>query len=401
MRVRIFPSRASGQITVPPSKSVAHRALICAALTEESVISGVGKSRDIEVTLDCLEKMGARIKRNGEQITLGGFDPFSIPDGCEIYCHESGSTLRFLIPFCMLSQGNVKISGAPRLMERPLTVYKALTEKLGINFDLKDGSLTVGSGLVAGDYEVPGDVSSQFITGLLFALSCIPKKSTLTVTGKFESASYVDLTLGAMKDFGRIIERQGRVFTVSPLTRYEKNTIEVEGDWSAAAFPDALNLLGGNVEVLGLRKDTLQGDAVYRSFFERLSCGFAVCDLGDCPDTAPILFAVAAALNGGEFINTARLKIKESDRAQAMKEELEKLGGSVAVEENRVIVSPSKLTRPTAPISSHNDHRIAMAMATLLTLVGGEIEGAEAVEKSYPEFWNHLEQLKIGIEYEA
>ncbi len=400
MRVVISPSVAKGRVSAPPSKSMAHRALICAALSKKSTVSNIALSRDIEVTLDCLKKMGAHITQEGDSYTIGGLDPKKIPDGCELYCHESGSTLRFIIPLCMLSEGRVTLTGAPRLMERPLSVYEELAEKLGIEFKKENGKITVGGGLCAGDYSVPGNISSQFITGLLLALSTLPEKSTLTVTGQFESASYTDLTVSVLKEFGKSVTRNGRVFTVIP-SEFKSTYHTVEGDFSNAAYLDALTLIGGEVEVSGLSKDSLQGDSVYRDFFKRMTKGYDLFDISDCPDNAPILFAMASALNGGEFTGTARLKIKESDRSEAMKEELSKLGVNITVEENRVIVPISTLTPPKVPIFSHNDHRIAMAMAILLTLVGGEIEGAEAVNKSFPDFWEKLQELQIGLEKHA
>ncbi len=401
MKVKILPSKAKGTAVAPPSKSMAHRALICASFTEKSHVNKIGKSRDVDVTLDCLEKLGARIERFEDGVIIGGFKPWDIPDGCEIYCHESGSTLRFLIPLCMLGKGKTYITGAPRLMERPLTVYEELAKALGIEFSLNNGTLTVGGGLRAGDYSVDGSISSQFITGLLFALSCIPEKSTLTVTGKFESASYVDLTLSALNTFGKKVTRKNNTYEIDPDTAFTSTDYTVEGDWSNSAFLDALKLIGGSVRVKGLNKKTLQGDAIYRSFYKRLSNGYSTYDLSDCPDLAPILFALASVLHGGEFIGTARLKIKESDRAEAMREELAKIGCDITVEENRVIIPKAELHPPTVAISSHNDHRIAMAMGIILTLIGGEIEGAEAVTKSYPSFWLTLTELQIGLEFYA
>lgn len=401
MKVKILPSKANGTVVAPPSKSMAHRALICASFTEKSRVSQIGKSRDVDVTLDCLERLGARIERVEDGVIIGGFKPRDIPDGSKIYCHESGSTLRFFIPLCMLGKGKTYISGAPRLMERPLTVYETLAEELGIDFSLKDGILTVGGGLKAGDYSVDGGISSQFITGLLLALSCIPEKSTLTVTGKFESASYVDLTLSALKTFGKTVVRSNNTYEINPDTSFASTDYTVEGDWSSSAFLDALKLIGGSVRVKGLNEDTLQGDAIYRSFYKRLARGYYTYDLSDCPDLAPILFALASVLHGGEFTGTARLKIKESDRAEAMREELAKIGCDITVEENRVIIPKAKLHPPTVPISSHNDHRIAMAMGVILTLLGGEIEDAEAVTKSYPSFWVTLTELQIGLEFYA
>jgi 3-phosphoshikimate 1-carboxyvinyltransferase len=219
--------------------------------------------------------------------------------------------------------------------------------------------------------------------------------------GKLESASYIDLTTSAMSAFGKKIYRENNVFEITPDTHYENTTYTVEGDYSNAAFLDAFNLIGGKVEVLGLNASSLQGDRVYVDFYKRLACGFDTYDLADCPDLAPVLFALAALLHGAEFINTRRLKIKESDRAEAMREELSKVGCDIVVEENRIIVPKTTLHTPTSPISSHNDHRIAMAMSIVLSVLGGEIEGAEAGAKSFPDYFKTLTTLQIGIEYYA
>ncbi len=400
MKVKISPSQARGKVKAPPSKSMAHRALICAALGDRSRVFNIGKSKDVEVTLDCLEKMGAKVERIEGGVVIGGLDPFNIPENTELYCHESGSTLRFIIPLCMLSKAPVKIKGVPRLLARPLSVYEEISQKLGIEFHKTENSVVVGSGLVSGDFEVSGEVSSQFITGLLIALSCLDEKSTLKVTGKFESESYVNLTLEVLSHFGIKIERQDRVFYINP-TPFCSAEYTVEADYSSTAFLEAFNYIFGEVEIEGLSDNSLQGDAVYREFYPRLAKGYDTFDLSDCPDLAPILFALSALLHGGEFTGTARLKIKESDRALAMKEELSKVGAEIEVFENKVIVKKTELHPPTTPIYSHNDHRIAMAMSVLLSVVGGEVEGAECVSKSFPDFYEKLEQLGVITEYYA
>jgi 3-phosphoshikimate 1-carboxyvinyltransferase len=285
-------------------------------------------------------------------------------------------------------------------MERPLSVYETLARENLIEFVKEDGAIRVGGGLASGDFEVSGEVSSQFITGLLIALSAMRDKSTLTVTGKFESEPYVNMTLSVLHHFGIRVERCDRTFTVYP-SKPTPTEYRVEGDFSSTAFLEAFNLLSGEVLVDGLFEPSLQGDAVYREYYKRLSRGFDTFDLTDCPDLAPILFALASVLHGGEFHGTARLKIKESDRAEAMRQELSKLGAQVEVYENRVVVHKADLYPPTVPIYSHNDHRIAMAMSVVLTLVGGEVDGAEAITKSFPDFYKTLENLNIGLEYHA
>jgi 3-phosphoshikimate 1-carboxyvinyltransferase len=283
-------------------------------------------------------------------------------------------------------------------MERPHEVYSLLAEEKGFYFEQRNSKIYVRGPLPAGEYKVPGNISSQFITGLLFALSTLQDDSRIYIKGNIESRSYINLTLSAMADFGVncVWENESTIY-IKGGQRYTATKISVEGDYSAAAFIEAFNLFGGEVTVKGLRAESLQGDRVYREHFRALSEGFCKIDLTDCPDLAPILFSVAAAKHGAEFVGTRRLKIKESDRAEVMAEELSKLGCAVSVYENRVVIEGSPLKAPMEPLCGHNDHRIVMALSVLLTLLGGEISGAEAVKKSYPDFFLHLEKLGIKV----
>ena len=207
------------------------------------------------------------------------------------------------------------------------------------------------------------------------------------------------MTISALKIFGVEVkwENDHTIFIAGGQS-YKPTDTAVEGDFSGAAFPDALNLFGGNVEVMGLNADSIQGDRVYKKYFEMLKCGVPSIHIGDCPDLGPILFAVAAAMCGGIFSGTKRLKIKESDRASAMAEELEKFGAAVSVYDDSVTVYPKEFHAPSEILAGHNDHRIVMALSILLTITGGEISGAEAVSKSYPEFFRHLRSLGIEVE---
>ncbi len=396
MKVTLFESHAAGTVTAPPSKSMAHRALICGAFSNRSVIRSLAFSKDVEATIGCLQALGVNLQQNGDAVTLGGFSFENIPDNATLFCNESGSTLRFLLPICMAAGKPVTLYGSTRLFERPLGIYEQIAAEQQIQFIKENDRVTVCGRLQSGNYEIPGNVSSQFITGLLFALSLLEGESTLTVTDAFESASYVDLTIRAMADFGVAVRRNGAVFTVGG-SHYQDRTYTVEGDCSNAAFLEALNLLGGNVTVTGLLPDTLQGDRVYRDLFDRIADGNAVIDLSDCPDLAPVCFAVAAAKGGARFIGTARLRIKESDRATAMAEELGAFGIAVTVEENAVTVHGGTLHRPDRALCGHNDHRIVMALSLLCTVTGGTILGAQAVSKSYPDFFNVLKSLQIGL----
>ncbi len=397
MTVTVTPSKATGRVSAPPSKSMAHRALICGALCHQATIKNVAFSKDIEATLACLQALGASVQLDGATVHIGGLSLANIPANACLPCNESGSTLRFFLPLCMAAGVPITLTGSTRLFERPLTVYEDIAREGHIQFDKQADRVTVCGRLASGDYTVPGNISSQFITGLLFVLPLLSGDSTLTVTEPFESASYIDLTLQCLSDFGVDVRRSGNRFTIRGSQRPTAIAYTVEGDCSNAAFLEALNVLGGSVRVEGLRETTLQGDRVYTNIFSKLVHDGARVDLADCPDLAPVAFAVAAALNGATFTGTARLRIKESDRAAAMAEELAKFGIAVTVGENTVIVHKGTLTKPTVPLCGHNDHRIVMALTVLATLTGGTIDGAEAVSKSYPDFFDVMKLLQIGI----
>ncbi len=397
MKMQINPSKAEGTITAPPSKSMAHRALILGAFSEKSVINNIAFSKDITATLDCLKTLGANVEIEGYTVTLGGLKIESIPNKCELYCNESGSTLRFLLPLCMAAGKPITLKGSERLFERPLDIYEKIASRQDIIFDKNENSVTVCGSLKPQDYFVKGNVSSQFISGLLFVLPLLSKDSRLTVYEKFESASYVDLTLSAMKDFGIEICRKADTFEIRGNQKPQSINYTVEGDCSNAAFLESFNYLGGSVEVIGLKPNTLQGDKVYKEIFEGIRKGINCFDLSNCPDLAPVCFSVAAVLGGAEFTGTKRLKIKESDRAEAMKRELSKFGIKVNVYDNKVIIENGKLNKLTEILNGHNDHRIVMSLALLCSITGGVIDGAEAVSKSYPEFFKEINKLGIDV----
>lgn len=398
MKVKIFPSVAEGTVTAPPSKSIAHRALLCGALSSGSTVSNIAFSKDISATVECLSALGAYCEANESNIKIGGLNITNPTDTAVLNCNESGSTLRFLIPLCLISGKKIKFVGAKRLFERPLSIYESICQEQGIFFEKSENGLTVCGKLKSGNYRIRGDISSQFISGLLFALPLLDGISIIEIIGKFESESYIDLTLQVLSEFGIKITRVGSRFIMLGNQRYQSRDYTVEGDCSNAAFLQALGFVGGKVTVEGISENTLQGDRVYNEIFASLENGIREFDLSDCPDLAPILFAVSAVKGGATFTGTARLKIKESDRSEAMAQELKKLGIEVEVGENRVRVVSSPLKSPAEALCGHNDHRIVMALAVLCTLVGGEIEGAEAVAKSYPDFFDVIKQLKIGLE---
>ncbi len=404
MNVRIQKGVARGVIDVPPSKSMAHRMLICASLcTGESFVRGISDCVDVSATLSCMEALGVKAQVEQNDVRLVGSDIKKASPVQTLNCRESGSTLRFLIPVALLTGKTVMFSGAKSLMQRPMGVYENLCKEKGLVYISDGDTITVKGPLKSGEYNVVGNISSQFISGLLFALPLLDKNSRIKIAPPIESRSYIEMTRSAQELFGiKTYWEDEHTLFIPGGQEYKSANVCVEGDYSGAAFPDALNLFGGTVSVKGLKEDSIQGDAVYKKYFEMLSKGVATIHIGDCPDLGPILFAVAAAKHGGVFSGTKRLKIKESDRASAMAEELKKFGTAVTVCEDKVVVYPADFHAPTEPIDSHNDHRIAMACAVLLTMTGGEIRGAEAVSKSYPAFFEHLKILGIEVaEYET
>ena len=400
MKVTILPSTAQGAVLAPPSKSVTHRALIGGALSEKSWIHNVAFSQDVEATLRCLQAMGAQVTREDDAVIIGGLNPFDIPAGTKLDCGESGSTLRFLLPLCLLANQPITLCGSEQLMNRPLWVYENICRDQGLAFERVGNAITVCGPLRAGLYNVPGDVSSQFVTGMLFALSLLDEDSTLSVTGVLESASYVNLTLMLQNAFGVAVDNTENVYVIRGGQTYRGCSYIVEGDYSHAAFLDAFNLLGGNVKVLGLSGASAQSDRVYPCFYKQLHSENHSFDLTDCPDLGPVMFALSAALEGAKFTGTARLRFKESDRVAAMAEELAKFGISCTIAANEVIVHKGSLKRPNVDLSSHNDHRIVMALALLCSLTGGTISGAEAVAKSYPDYFSVLHSLGLEVYFE-
>lgn len=399
MNITIKKGTASGVVSIPSSKSVAHRLLINAALTDgETIINGLSLNEDIGATIDCLKTLGAKIDYSHGRCTVHGTkDRGESPR--RLHCRESGSTLRFMIPLC-LDSVKTELYGSPRLIERPHSVYGEICEKNGFLWQSDGEKITVCGGLKSGEYEVPGNISSQFITGLMLALPTLDGDSVIRLTTEPESLSYIDMTVASLAAFGIVIEKRSELewFIKGSQNRRSPGIINVEADESGAAFFGALNYIGGDVKLDNLNNNSCQGDRVWRLFFPMLESGRPEISIRDCPDLGPILLSLAACLNGVTLRDTARLKIKESDRGGAMAEELEKLGVKVTVEENTITVDPSGIHAPNEALDGHNDHRIVMSLAIMLTQFGGKINGAQAVSKSMPQFFTMLNSLGIETE---
>ena len=421
MLATIHPGPIGGAVTVPPSKSIAHRTVLAAGLAKGlSRVYNLDPSQDIAATLAAVRAFGAKVKLTETYADIegrGGFATILRP----VDCGESGSTLRFLVPVLSLTGQQVEFTGRGRLFQRPMDVYRDIFAAQGLLFSQSDKGLVIRGRLAPGEYRVRGDVSSQFITGLLYALPLLHKESRLEIVPPFESRSYVQLTLDVLHDFGVAVdwdeERENTLY-IPGGQRYHNRSCTVEGDYSQAAFLAVLGALVGGVTVKGLKENSAQGDAAILDIlqacgarfqragdavtFEKSELHGVGIDLSDCPDLGPILMVLGLFCEGETVIrNAGRLRIKESDRIAAMEEELRKFGGKLQSDENTVTIQGSALALPGL-LHGHNDHRVVMALSVAALAAGytARISGAQAVAKSWPGFFAVLQQLGAGIEVE-
>lgn len=424
MDARLHVSRLSGQATVPPSKSAAHRAVLCAALADGvSHITNIEYSQDIRATLGAVAQLGARVVEEPTSVTItgrgssGGFVTVTRP----VFCNESGSTLRFMIPLFSLTAQKVRFTGAGRLFDRPQAVYQMLFDRQGLRFEQTPEGITVFGRLRPGGFTLPGDVSSQFISGLLFALPLLSGDSRLHLVPPVESRSYIDMTRSVQQTFGV----QSRWLDDTTLwipggQSYQPRDYTVEGDYSQAAFPAVLGAVCGGVTLTGLSPETLQGDAAILDILRRCGAKFTVTaegitfekaplqgvdiDLADCPDLGPVLMVLGLLCQGTTVIrNAQRLRLKESDRIAAMEEELRACGGVLESQGGTIRVTgcAHRLHAPAAPLHGHNDHRVVMSLAVLALCTGLPltVDEAESIQKSWPRFFEAVKPLGAEVEY--
>ena len=404
MKVTITPGPLSGTITPPASKSQAHRLIIAGALgLGESRITGLADSKDIAATISCMEALGASFRREGDVLTVRGAAP-----GTELpvlSCGESGSTLRFLIPVALALRGKGAFRGEGRLMERPQEPYFRLFREKGIAYSRRHDTLYIEGTLTPGTYRLPGNVSSQFITGLLYALPLLPGDSDIVLTTALESAGYVDMTLEALRRFGVRAEATEAGWHVPGNQRYTPAEAAVEADWSQGAFFLAARFLGSPVDLKGLRPGSLQGDRVILDYSRRLlQPGPVELDVSGCPDLVPALGAMAALRSGEEtrIVGAARLRLKESDRLSSVTAALSALGAEISEEPAGLRIRGKETLPGGAAVDSWNDHRIAMMTAIAATRCEQPVTvlGAACVDKSYPAFWKDYAFLGGKLEVE-
>ena len=403
MNLTIVPKKLSGAVTPPPSKSQAHRLIIAAALAEgTSTIENVAFSQDVEATLRCMEALGAsweemspgtiRITGNGGRRTQGGELP-------RLDCGESGSTLRFLIPIALVLRGGGVFTGHGRLMERPQGPYMDLFSQRGISWEQENGEITIRGTLTPGEYALPGNVSSQFFTGLFFALPLLDGDSVVVPTTNLESVSYLAITREAQERFGVKMRRErGCIHRISGPQCYRPCRCRVEADWSQAAFWYAAKQLGSAVTVTGMNPASPQGDRIIvdmQDFF-RNQPGHRSLDVCHIPDLVPPLAAMAAGSGGCTRLkNAGRLRMKESDRIATVCKTLKAFGVRAEEGVDSLTIFGQERFRGDRIIDCCNDHRIAMMAAVLATRADGPVTltGAECVKKSYPDFWEEYQRL--------
>ncbi len=451
MDIKVYPGKLKGTVTVPPSKSMAHRALICASLAEgRSKVSGISDSKDMEATISCMRALGAEIQRSEDRrtVTIDGIrrsragDDGSDAERCKngggadgwpekstdefgqaeatLDCYESGSTLRFVVPIAAALGAHVLFEGRGKLPQRPMTPLADEMKKKGVEF-LPDGRdslpFEIKGQLEPGVYEIPGNISSQYISGLIFALPLLSEDSEIKIKGKLESIGYIALTLRMVRDFGIEIEETAGGFKIPGRQAYRAADVTVEGDYSQAAFWLTAAACGSELTVTGLREDSVQGDREVIDLLERFGADVErkfpsvvvrwpegdgkspltalEADGGDIPDVIPVLSVAAACARGtSRFYNVSRLRIKECDRLSAMADCLARLGVKTREEKEELIVTGGKL-EGGCEVSGYNDHRIVMSMAVAALSCEQPVTiiGAEAVSKSYPDFFEEFRRL--------
>lgn len=414
MQVRVDPSICEGELFIPSSKSDSHRALLCAALSgATSRIYKLANSRDIQATLTALKAFGASYFFEDQTLFIKGGSPLKLAEH-ELQCDESGSTLRFLIPLLAISGDSVTLKGSLSLMKRPQSVYAKLFQEQGLEFTQAHDHICLKGPLQAGQYVLNGDISSQFISGLLFALALVKGNSTLTITPPFESRAYVDLTIAMLRSFQVFIEEnQENTFFIRGGQEYVACDKMIEGDYSQFAFFAVLAAIQGDLMLYNVALDSLQGDreiiAILQNFMvqpKALKQGYHIqkapliahdIDCANCPDLGPILCVLAMYAKGKtRLYHVKRLRYKESDRIQAMEEELSKMGVKIDSSEDEIVIEGAAAYEGGVHFAAHNDHRIVMALcvASLCAKKPCVIHDAQVVDKSYPTFFADV--IKIG-----
>lgn len=415
--IELKPSKLKGFIEIPPSKSLGHRAIICASLAKgKSIIENIQLSKDITATIEGMKSFGVNIEIKGSVAEIKGNDGFNLEicGNKVVDCIESGSTIRFLIPLALVKKNKTTFEGRGKLVSRPLDPYYEIFKTKDIKYYNENGNLplTVEGKLTAGEFRIKGNISSQFITGLLFALPLLEGNSKIVITTELESKGYVDLTIDMLNKFGIVIENNNySEFIIKGNQTYRNGKYKIEGDFSQAAFWLTAAILGSDLKCGNMNFESLQGDKVIIDLIKQMGAEILIedssvkavssitkgisIDASECPDLVPIL-AVLGSLSEGEtkIFNAERVRIKECDRLQAITCELKKLGADIEELPDGLIIKGKEKLKGGV-VESWNDHRIAMALAIASTRCEENviINDSECVQKSYPEFWEDFKKL--------
>jgi len=414
MDVLITPGKLAGTVLIPPSKSESIRAIIAASIAKgKSIISNVIYSDDILATIGAMEKIGVKFIKNAQQLIVSGVGRVCLSDDNFIDCNESGATLRFLIPLLSLSRQKVVFTGKASLLRRPMSVYDNMFKQMDISFQVNDRNIIMNGSLIPGYYELPGNISSQFISGLLFALPLLKGDSVVKLTTVFESEEYVTMTVSMLKQFGIVIDAVGDdEFRVQGNQTYTPANFTVSGDFTQMAIFAVAGMMHGDITCLNIGLDTTQPDRRILEYCQQMGGTFQTLDngyffyksdlngisvdIGQSPDLATALALLGAISKGTTIIDNAiRLRYKESNRLLSIYETLKTFGVDVEMTETSLIIhGPSVFGGGT--LESYNDHRIVM-MATVASSFCQKpvlIKNAEAITKSYPDFF--ADYAKIG-----
>ncbi len=398
MKLKLYKSKLNGEVIAPPSKSYAHRFIIASCLAKKaSKIENIIFSDDILATLHCVKALGGSYYKEQNRITMLAKHKKKeiIP---LFHCLDSGSTLRFFIPLALINYEESIFVCSEQLLNRGVSLYQEIFKNQDIAFERRKKCFRVKGNLKPGVFEVRGDISSQYLTGLLFALPLLEGESVIKIIPPIYSKSYLDMTQDVLKQYKIDFEFQDNEIKIKGKQVYKARNHKVEGDYSNTSFLAAFNYFDNNIVINGLNLNSLQGDKLYQEYFKILDKQNAVIDLANCIDLGPILFVFAALKHGATFINVDRLKNKESDRIASMQEELNKIGCELEISSNQVIVHQAKLKIPKEEFNSHGDHRIAMALSLISTQFDIIINQAESVSKSYPNYFNELKRLGARID---
>lgn len=415
--LKLFPNPLQGEVIIPPSKSLSHRALICAALADgESEISNLIYSEDIIATMDALTQLGAKFTQNGNKVTVKGAKKLRFK-GKEVNCNESGSTIRFMIPIFSLTNKEIHFIGKESLIQRPQNIYQEIFDFDGNTFIQEDNKIVVKGSVKAREYKIKGNISSQFFTGLMFSLPLLKEDSTIIIEGTLESKSYIDLTIDILEQFGiEIVEIENGYF-IEGNQSYKPFDYRVEGDYSQAAFYLVGGIINGAIRVDDLRHDSYQGDKqiidIIKDMKGRLiftENGFVAnksktssttIDLKNCPDLGPIISLLATFSRGTtKIINAGRLRIKESDRIESTVNTLKQLGANINATIDEITIIGRNSLEGGVTLDSYNDHRIAMMIAIAASRCEKPVilKRANAVNKSYPHFFDDYQKVGGRIE---